>query len=95
MTRRPHRATGKPRGRPRGATGATGTVGWRVRLFLHHHGLLEALKLPPGGPKTEAALRSAIAAGIAPELPRGNTRTGRPRGRPPKSCIMEGQPDVR
>lgn len=92
MTRRPHRATGQPRGRPRGATG---TVGWRIRLWLHHHGLLEAMRLPPAGPKTDIALRSAIAAGIAPTLPRCNTRTGRPRGRPPKSCIMEGQPYVR
>lgn len=90
MTRRPHRATGRPR------TGRNAaSIGWRIRLWLHHHGLLEPLKLPPGGPKTEAALRAAIAAGIAPELPRGNARTGRPRGRPPKSCIMEGQPDVR
>jgi hypothetical protein len=91
MTRRPHRATGQPRGRPRGATG---TVGWRIRLWLHHHGLLEAMRLPPAGPKSEAAFRAAIAAGIAPELPRSTARC-RPRGRPPKSCIMEGQPHVR
>lgn len=92
MTRRPHRATGQPRGRPRGATG---TVGWRTRHWLICFGLHEAMRLPPAGAKTAAALQRAIAAGIVPELPRSNARTGRPRGRPPKTCIMEGQPHVR
>ncbi len=90
MTRRSHRATGRPRSGRNAAS-----VGWRTRLWLHHHGLLDVMRLPPAGPKTEAALRSAIAAGVSPELRRSNARTDRPYGRPPKSCIMEGQPHVR
>jgi len=74
MTRRPHRATGHPR------TGRNAaSIGWRIRLWLHHHGLLDAMRLPPAGPKTEAAFRAAIAAGTAPPRFLRSTTRGRPR----------------
>jgi hypothetical protein len=68
--------------------------GWKMRHFLHWHGLLDVMGLPPAGAKTEAALQAAIAAGAPPSLPRSNTRTGRPRGRPRKSHNAHGGPDV-
>lgn len=70
-------------------------IGWRIRLYLHRHGLLDVMRLPDPGPNTARALQRAIAANAPAELPKGQPRPGRPRGRPRKSHTIEGQPHVR
>ena len=60
-------------------------IGWRLRHYLLHHGLLDAFRLPDPGPKTALALQRAIAANVPAELPKGPPIPGRPRGRPRKA----------
>lgn len=69
-------------------------IGWRIRFWLHHQGLLDAFRLPDPGPKTARALQRAIAANAPAALPKGPPRPGRPRGRPRKAH-MEIEQDVR